>query len=462
MTAHRFRSALILLLSLGPALSLRAQARPTTTAIDERWRPFLGCWSTSAGTLSGPMVCVAPTSDSTTVEMLTVVRDSITMRVPITVSGARVGRSRDGCAGWESASWSADERRIYTASEFTCPRGLTQQSSGMLAFGEVTEEGQATFSRIERVRITKESRVRMLTYVSQLDTAIVPAEILRRLPDQQGMRTVSARMHASAPIGLTAVAEASKAVDPSVVEVWLGERGQGFALNANALRTLKSQGVPDRVIDVMVAVSNPKVFTLAAGGQPGVRPADPFGDGRQLTAEQTLALIRQQQAMRNGQMMGGFGMAPWGLLDPYFFGMYDPQFGYGGAFANRWGYYSPFFWNNGFNGFNGFNGLYGNGFVGNGNGWLPGNTPIIVTPVSPTQRDPARVVNGRGYSEGASSSNGSSGQNLPSYNGSNGGGSASSGGYSGGGSSSGSSTSGSSSSGSSSTGGGERTAKPRP
>jgi hypothetical protein len=48
-----------------------------------------------------------------------------------------------------------------------------------------------------------------------------------------------------------------------VTEAWLLERRQAFALDAHELVRLADAGVPARVTDAMVAVSNPGVFNVA-------------------------------------------------------------------------------------------------------------------------------------------------------------------------------------------------------
>lgn len=427
MTTDRIRAmafALGLLIAAAPAHGQDAQV-----AIDEHWRGYLGCWSTSVSGAPGPMVCLVPTSDRQTVDMMTIVGDSITSSTPISATGTRVQRTRDGCTGWESGRWSLDERRLYTTAEYTCADGVTQQSSGMFAM-----QGSDMFARIEGLKTRGGTRVRIVRFDAQNDAAIVPAAITRRLPDLNSLPMLGARAEAGAALTSADVADAAKAVDAPVVEAWLGDRQEVMVLAAKDLRALHEAGVPASVIDMLVAVSNPAVFALSTGGRPDVRPKDPFArrtnaaDFARSRREQMLMLALQDASLW-GYGYDGFGYGMGYGRFPY------GAFGFGGGFPLS--YWSPY---NNF-GYNGFN-----------NGWLPGNAPYVIVPREPAAVErPIRVVNGRGYTQGGGSSGGSA-QPTGSVNSSG-----NSGGSSSGGSSSGGSVNTSSGGGS-----GARTAKPRP
>jgi hypothetical protein len=202
-----------------------------------------------------------------------------------------------------------------------------------------------------------------------------------------------------------------KHVDRPVVEAWLLERGQGFELDAKRLVALADAGVPGTVTDLMVALSNPKVFAINRSA----REAE---------------LMRQMgQTAVTGRTVPVYAYSPFG---------WGPYGSYYSWYGNRYGY--------------GYGPGYGYGY---GNGWYYGNTPIIIVNRNDagsgsnggaTVTTRPRMVNGQGYTEGRtvtspSTNSGSSGSS----------GSSSSSGSSGGGSTGGSTS-----------GGGERTAKPRP
>jgi hypothetical protein len=412
------------LLAAGTA---RAQ-QDTTIRIDERWRAYLGCWETRTDDLAGPLVCVVPTSAPATVELLTMVEDSVVNRTSVSATGDRVRVTRDGCAGWETGRFSADDRRVYTTANFTCDGGVTQQTQSL--FSMVRRD---TFTRTDGLKTRSgATAVRVITFSAvTVDSLEVPADVARRLPAMQSMPTYAARIEASALLSPADVADASQALDAAVVEAWLVARGEGIALSAKQLRTMRDAKVPGTTTDVLIALANPRVFQIAKGGAPGARPNERTGVDCSVRPDLCL----------NGRRVGSF---PYGFADVFdpFFGM---GYGYGGWGYNRFGlgYYGSCF--------SGFN-CGGFGWGGNGLGWGNGGPIVIVPqPVLP-QREQGRAINGSGYSQRGASDGG---RTATPSSASGGGGSGASvsngGGYSGGGGG-----------GSSASGGGDRTAKPRP
>lgn len=413
---------------------LHAQ-RDSSTRIDPRWQAYLGCWSTTSAGMPGPDVCLLPTRDPNTVEMVTVIGDSIGTPVPITATGDRLSRKKDGCTGWDLARWSSDDRRLYTESEYTCDGGAPQRTSALFA-----HQGDS-FSQIEGIKTRSTTAVRALRFRAISDSTGMPEAIWRRLPSRNSGARWAARVEAGAEVTAADVVESSKEVGAPVTEAWIAERGQTFALNATSLRALRDAGVATTVIDMMVAVSNPELFQVASGGEPGARQAN------------------SQRRGQNGY--GAFGRGGYVPSTTWYEGMYFPYFGYGYGYGYD-GY-----------GYGARGGFYGNGLFNSygscwsawncgGFGWQGGGTYVIVPQPALPAREPGRAVNGRGYSQGGSSGGGRTAQPSPSVQsgGGGGGGSGSSGGGNAG--SGGGSTGGSTSSGTSTGGGEQRTAKPRP
>jgi hypothetical protein len=406
------------LLAAGASVATAQGTGAQASSADPRWRAWLGCWSPLSGegvVASGsPVTCVVPATGAAGVERLTIADGRVASRDVILATGERQLRSTDGCDGWEQAQWSADGRRLHLRSSATCASGVSRSSTGILAFapdGDWLEVRSASVGTGAGVRVTR--------YRQVSPSASIPAEVTTALASVRGDEEV--RLALGAPVSTDEVADAVRLSDAAVVEAWLAARGQGFALDARRLKGLADRGVPPRVIDVMVALSYPKVFAL--------NPATGDQERRALAAAQ------------NGrQVAQGNGPVAW---------LYNNPFGYGALGWNPYRYGS-YGYNNGLYG----NGIYGNGFYGGG--FFPGSAPVVIVvrqPESGVDQNQTRAVRGRGYTTAGSSSGiGSPGATPRASTRSNGSGS--------GGSSSGSSSSGGSSS--SEGGSSGRTAKPRP
>ena len=326
-------------------------------SVGPRWQAWAGCW-TSAGTgeaygssqFAAPIVCVIPTSNSDVVEVATIADGKIGKRDTIDASGIAKAIHTKDCDGSQVARWSADERRVYLSSSTTC-FGIPSKVSSILAMSEKGE-----WLDIRGVNAGDGESVRVARYRDIGLPSSVPAEITDVLRARGGSPT-GARIAAGATIGTTAVTEASKAADEAVVEAWLLERGQRFALNANSLIALSDAGLPSRITDAMVAVSNPNAFNLAR-----VEPTNRDASGEELRYGRRIPVYLDPYD-------------PWGYgYSPYGYSRYG-QYGYG--------YGSPY-------GYGGY-GYYG-GYSG----------PIIVvtnpSPGSATITNP-QVVKGRGYTQ---------------------------------------------------------------
>jgi hypothetical protein len=223
------------------------------------------------------------------------------------------------------------------------------------------------------------------------------------------------------------VLEVAKRAPAALSEAWLTETQQRFAVNGKELLRLADGGMPSRVIDLMIAMSNPETFAVRT----------PSGEGRR--AANTDVITGGFDNMRSvgacGRMLdfcyGPGGMGAWGLGWQYGMSPFDDyslRYGMGGFF-------NPF---------------------GFGNGFYPGNRPIIIVNRGDVDLPAARATSGRairggGYTR-ASSSGGSSPPPIGGFGSSGSGSSSGSGGSSSGGGGGGGESSG---------GGGGRTAKPR-
>jgi hypothetical protein len=412
MTALTWRStwlaATLAVIVSAPPLSAQ-QAAPDPIA-DPHWAPWLGCWQLLTETVQDPesladaiaalgrsranagaLVCVTPSIDNG-VRMTTLVNEVPVLTETIVADGTRRSLSEPDCRGWQRAEWSTLGPRLFAQAEIACANQPTRTVSGLALM-------MAGPHWIDVQVIESEGRksLRVRRYV--------------RAANQKPAATASSavRQSAAMPLGLRLsiadVIEANAKAAPEALQAALVEIKRGFDLNGDRLIELDRAGVPDSIVDLMVALSFPKHFVVER------RTSGGGGGGGYWGA-------------------GGFeSMWPY-YADPYFYTSYYAPFGY-----RYWGRYDPYY-------------FQGPGFV------IVDPSP---TPISPSGA--GRVVDGRGYTRVR--------RNEPEpINGraSNGGAwstaSGDSSGSSRSGSDSGVSSSGYSSGGSS--GGSERTAQPRP
>jgi hypothetical protein len=405
ITPSRFFARLALASAiLVPAL-VAAPLSAQSSAVDPHWLPWVGCWQTvgpqSEGQfLSAPAanVCVVPTNSASAVEVLTLVDGAITERDRIDASGIPHPSSEEGCVGTELVQWSQDGNRLYRTTDQRCTGNIQRRVTGLLA---ILPSGE--WLNAQGVTIGGNVQTRVLRYRPITQLTGFPAEVTRALEGQR-LAIDAARGSASRTPTTFDIVEASKRLDPDVVGAWLIEREQGFALNASKLIELADAGVPESVIDVMVALTYPDKFAInRATGASELRPEDTDSGVR-----------------RVGRSYG-----------------YDPIYGYGYPYPYRYGYGRGWGWGGYYNGY------YGGGYY---------NGPVVIIRDGnqvPSQGR-ARAVKGQGYTR--SNDGGSTGSSRPAPTRSSGNeGSSSSGG---------SSASPSSGSGSSGTSTG-RTAKPR-
>lgn len=385
--------ALVAALAVLPSL-LSAQQ------VDSRWLPWIGCWQVADAGVD-QVLCIEPGDDAGAVRMDYSgedVEDQL-----FRANGEPVQVSQAGCQGEERASFSPDGRRIYITASYLCDGGTVQSGTGL-----ITMVAEDEWVEIRSLAVDGEHVAWVQRYV-QATPAAVQAAGERDLvtPD-----ILVARRLASRPPTLSVLAEVARGVDAKVASAWIVESGYPFQLNGEQLVALADAGVDPEVIDVAVAVSNPRHFNLGPAGDP----------------------TREDNVARPRGVVGSFGYTP------YFGRRY---FGYG-QFYSPWGYlaYSPY----------GYDPFY----YGYGYGYSPysygGYRPayIVVTRNTGTgyvsDRGTGRAVAGRGYtrtrSGGSNPPSGSSGYSPPR-------------------SSSGGSSAGTTSSGGGSSSTGTRTAKPR-
>jgi hypothetical protein len=375
--------------------AMRAEAQ--TPANDNRWQPWLGCWSATAPRFvdldaQPQQVCVVPVAGTSAVDVVTVTGSKIVSRERIDPNGEHRPGERDGCAGWDSARWSADMRRVYLQSEYICTGGVTRKTTGLMAAA-----ANGDWLDIVGVGLRDKVGVRVLRHRASPPLSTLPPEIASAVA-RDSREPVALKV--LLPIGDAEIIDASKHVSGAVIEAWLAENRQKFTMNAARLVKLANAGVEDRVMDMLVALSYPKAFAikpsptmmgeLATGGGGG--ETDFVGASPFLAAGSILDAC--------DPYYHGLSLYGWDGCSPY--GFYGSRYGFG-----PYDYYG-------------------------GGGWYVagGGGGIIVAP-APTPQTHGQVVNGRGYSigggdSGSTASSGSSGSSSSGSSGSSGGGGSSS------------------------------------
>ena len=348
-----------------------AQSKPLTTAtVEPRWTPWLGCWQIvdesvqEAPTLeevllslgraranSGALVCVTPAERGVT--MTTLVNDAPVLTETIVADGTQRPITEPGCRGWQRSSWSTLGARLFADAEITCDTQAPRKVSGMVLMMSGPLWIDVQMIEIEgrkNLRVRRYHRSANQTHAALLTPGPAPSP-----------------MPLSSRLSIEDVKEAVHKVAPEALQAAIYELQKGFDLTGDRLIELDRAGVPDQIIDLMVAQSFPKRFVVE----------------------------------RNTSGGGGWGMSGFDSMwpyysDPFFYTSYYAPFGY-----RYWGGYDPYY-------------FQGPGFV-------------VVNP--PTEIQPSgqgRVVDGRGYtrvrmneptpssgtsegSSGASSANGNSG-----------------------------------------------------
>jgi uncharacterized membrane protein YgcG len=413
-------------------LFVAGSAQAQTAAVDPRYQPWVGCWRTigggdgaGEGGLAQPTrACVTPSKAvAGSVDMALYAGDSLLSRSALPRPGTPRNRQIDECQGTETAEWTTDETRLILRADMTCARGVRRSETGLMTITPSGEWLQMQHMEVAGKSATTAARFR---YDGDTETPVGVS-----LGDDRSSRTL--RLAVGAPVSLGELVDLSKRLPASLMEAWVAELDQRFTVDGKTLVKLADQGVPARVIDVIVATSHPEAFSLRADAEFTRGGAD----------EAWMADVPNDRPRRMNRCSvyddfcyGPGGLGAWGLGWRFGYGPWDPWDPWGYRYGNPYSRYGA---------------AYGYPY-GYGGGMYWGRQPIVIVnrpSGSDESTDRGRAVNGGGYTRTASP--------RPSNNTSP---SARSGGSSSGSSGSGSTgSSGSSGSGSGSTG---RTAKPRP
>lgn len=341
----RCRSLTFAIVLLSSAVPVSAQQAAPAAPGDPRWAPWWGCWQLVTETVQDPetiadaavalgqtranagaLVCVTPAAN-TGATMTTLVNDLPVLTETVVADGSRQTLTEPDCQGWHRAEWSNLGARLFAEAEITCANqparsvsGLTMMMAGpsWLDVQVIANEGRKSL-RVRRYRRAASQKHAGIPLSGPRQASAMPLGLRLSIPD---------------------VIEANGKVVPEALQAALVEVKRGFDLNRKRLLELDEAGVPDSIVDLMVALSFPKRFvvernTSGGGGYWGTSGFD--------------------------------SMWPY-YSDPFFYTSYYAPFGY-----RYWGYYDPFY-------------FQGPGFV------------VVDPNATPTQASgDGRVVDGRGY-----------------------------------------------------------------
>jgi hypothetical protein len=302
-----------------------------------KWSPWIGCWA-SVSDASGPVTCVVPGESADVAEILTLTPDSVLQRSTLTADGVARAIDAEGCRGSEVARLSEDGSRVFVSGEVRCGDGPSQRTTGVMS---ISESGQ--WIDVNGVQVGEQHSIRVRRSQAAIPPRSLPEEMQRALA--RAARAVSAsRLAAALPLTIERVVETSSVASDRVAEAWMLESSRDGSrpapVSAAQLRTLEDAGVPNRVIDVVVALSYPQHFQVALAASGGadvatVRDAGPIGPG---SAHPIHADVFDYSVWRHGRCYTyscyaymqdwtywRYGLAGWGSYGGW--GMY-PGWGY--------------------------------------------------------------------------------------------------------------------------------------
>ena len=364
-------STFLLLASLAPLVSIGAQESSRAS-----WAAWLGCWAPANAPSAETTTCVLPGSNDESVEIVRLDRDSVVQRSSIIADGVTRPVSAEGCVGEEAARFSEDGNRVFLTGEVSCDRGPLQKTSGVMS---ISETGQ--FIDVHGIRIGDRRELRVRRAMRLRDVSGLPLEI-RDAVAPLDRRATAGRIGASVPLSPERVIEASQAVDERVVEAWMIESSRDAEkiepLDARELERLAKAKVPERVLDVYVALGYPKAFQVALA-------PNGAGDVAAVEAPRTTAGAHPRYYDPSPFAFGGYEYDM--LRRCYYFGGISCYAGYPYSSYMSYGL-------SGWNSYGGF-GMYP--------GW--GSGPIVIVRPQPgggtggSPESNGRVVKGRGYTQ---------------------------------------------------------------
>ena len=267
MTTRRFdffaRTGLLAAAALMVAVPAEAQVD------DTRWLPWFGCWEPVGEVredAAAPLLCVGPAEGG--VELRSVLEGEVVASEMIRSDGTERPVAREGCEGWERSEFSEDGHRVFFETEQMCEGDFAGTTSSMIAMVSPFE-----WVDVQVAGASRGYNVTVLRYRAATEAETAAAGYGDLVSER--LATIrTARVSAASPLTIDQVIEASGKVHRVGVEAWVVEHGEIFDINANQLVKMADGGVPESVIDMVVAMSYPEKFAIERGvrGDPSAAP----------------------------------------------------------------------------------------------------------------------------------------------------------------------------------------------
>ena len=231
----------------------RAQSAARIAQTDPRWYAWLGCWAADASesgeqSTSSSATCIVPIAGSSAVEALTIARHKVIARDRLDSSRPH-SLDGQGCQGMEAVNWSTTGRRVFVRADYTCTSGVRGTSTTLFAVSPTGE-----WLRVEEVR----SGVGATVSVARLrDVGLlsVVAPDAARVIEEKRLAIAAARAAAAAAITAEEVTDATYALNPGVVRVWIYASDPRFNLDTRDLAALARADMPLSVLQALAAIT---------------------------------------------------------------------------------------------------------------------------------------------------------------------------------------------------------------
>ena len=241
-----------------PAVAAGAAAVATPQQLQEaRWRAWVGCWRLEGRRTDARPdpaegvreVCFEPVGAA--VRLVSRVDGRPVLERLLFADGVERPFEQAGCQGSERHFWSADGERLFTLSRARCNDGSERAASGV-----ALRTDRDAWLDIQVIASDGQREVVVRRYRA-VEAAPEPA------PMGAGFDAlVGGGAGGTGRLDVGDVVEAAGAIDVAAVEAMLVETRASFDLDARTLVRLADRGLPENLIDLMVALSFPQDFVV--------------------------------------------------------------------------------------------------------------------------------------------------------------------------------------------------------